>query len=483
MTSQVKQRLASTGISGKVLGSTIALVMVSGGFMLPGVIRTKFATLVFGAHGVAFIGQLSQIQTVLISLGAAGIVTATRVILARGAISRRQLRSTQNWLLLVPSGMAMIFALLVVATSSQLATLLLGSEKYSSLLIAAAAGIPPAVYGQISLAISQVRASRTRLVAAAVLSAVVGGGTVMALLSVHDEFWASMSFFGAPLAQALVIAMMCPEARLSLRSRPHLPKENIPEVLSLAWASAVLGIFAALADLAGRTVVVQRYGLEALAPYQPVVLLVSQLVGMLLSALATSSLIEVARIRDRQQLALKLDELTARLVPAIGGLLAIISGLTHILIVIFFNDTLVRVALPLVTLALAGEATRAYAWILGSCLLPQNLRRSWLLNGVTTVAMQLGASCIAGYFLGPFGLVIGMLVGNVFSAVFTLVLVNRSGISVGRRGLVGVLVIGLLLFAVPYVSMTIINFGTIILGVLLLALARFMPQIKGKLAV
>jgi len=448
--------------------------------MLPGIVRTKFASIIFGAHGVAFVGQLSQVQTVLISLGAAGIVTATRVILARRNIPEGQLDAAQNWLLLVPTGIAVFFALVVAIFSAPLASLVLGSERYYPLVIAAAAGIPPAVFGQISLAIAQVRSGRPRLVAAAIMSALVGGLSVAGLLLMHDEIWASLSFLVAPLAQAIVISAVCSEARLSVGQRPRLPRESLREVLSLAWSSALLGIFAAAAELAGRSVVVQRFGLEALAAYQPVVLLVTQLVGMLLSALATSSLIEIAKITDRAHLAEKLDELTLRLVPFIGGMLAVLSGTAPLLIVIFYSTDLVKAALPLVTLALAGEVTRAYAWTLGSCLLPQGLRGSWLINGVVTVAIQLLTSIFAGYNWGPIGLVSGLLAGNIFSAIFTTVMVRRAGIYVRTRGLLVVVLVAVVLAVLSRIGMTPVNFVSIVFGISLVMFSKYFPQKKSK---
>lgn len=479
MRNLVRAKRAPGGLASKVLGGTLALSFVSVGFMFPGLVRTKFASVVFGLHGVAFIGQLSQVQTVLISVGAAGIVTATRVILARRNIHASHIAAAQNWLLLIPTAIAVLFAIIVTFFSSPIANIIFGSERYSTLVVAAVAGIPPAVFGQVLLAIAQVRSSRARLVTAAISSAIVGGTAVAVLLLLRDEFWASMSFVVAPLAQAIVIALACKEARLSLRSRPRLPRDTLREVLSLAWSSAVLGIFAAAAELAGRTVVVHRFGLEALAAYQPVVLLVTQLIGMVLSALATSSLIEIAKVKDRVQLAIKLDELTLRLVPVVGGLLAILSGMGSIFIVIFYSVELVAVALPLVTLALAGEVTRAYAWTLGSCLLPQGLRGAWLINGLATVATQLTAACIAGYYLGPLGLVGGLLAGNVFSALFTLALVRRAGIAVRTRGLLLVFFIAVVLATVPLFMQTSVNFVSLGLGVALLVAAKYFP-IRGQ---
>ncbi|UTT68795.1 hypothetical protein NMQ03_16435 [Arthrobacter sp. DNA4] len=474
------KRQVSKSISVKVFGGTVALAFVSVGFMLPGIVRTKLASLVFGAHGVAFVGQLSQVQTVLISLGAAGIVTATRVILARRNIPEGRLQAAQNWLLLVPTGAAVFFGFVVAIFSAPIASLVLGSERYYPLVIAAAAGIPPAVFGQISLAIAQVRSNRSRLVAAAIMSALVGGLSVAGLLLLHDEFWASLSFLVAPAAQAIVISAVCSEARLSFRERPRLPRESLREVLSLAWSSALLGIFAAAAELAYRSVVVQRFGLEALAAYQPVVLLVTQLVGMLLSALATSSLIETAKITDRVHLAEKLDELTVRLVPFIGGMLAVLSGTAPLLIVIFYSPDLVKAALPLVTLALAGEVTRAYAWTLGSCLLPQGLRGSWLVNGVVTVAIQLVTSIFAGYNWGPIGLVSGLLAGNIFSAIFTMVIVKRAGIAVRTRGLLVVVVVAVVLAILSRIGMSPINFVSIAFGIALVACSKYLPQKKSE---
>lgn len=478
---EVKIEQPTKGIARLVLSSTIALAFVSVGFMLPGVIRTKFATLIFGIHGVAFIGQLSQIQTVLISLGAAGVVTATRVILARKNISGAELRGVQNWLLLLPTLVAVLFAIIVAAFSVPLSALLLGSENYAGMLAAAAAGIPAAVYGQITLAIAQVRASRSRLLAAAALSAISGGGVVIALVVSRDELWASTSFIAAPLLQAVVITVMCPEARFSARVRPRLPREHVSEVFALAWSSAALGIFAATAELVGRIVVVQRYGLESLAPYQPVVLIVTQVVGMLLSALATSSLIEVAQLPNREDLARKLDELTASLIPMIGGVLAILSGLAHVMIVVLFSVDLVPAALSLVSLGLAGEVTRAYAWILGSCLLPQKLRSLWLLNGLITVAVQLAVSCLAGYFFGPLGLVLALLSGNLFSAVFTLIVVTKAGIPVRKRGLLLVVIIAIVLVHVPMLGVGLINFMSIGLGLVLLTLAKYLPKLRRRI--
>lgn len=425
--------------------SSLTLAFASLAFMVPGLVRTKTAASLLNFDSLAMIGQLGQMQTLLISTGAAGVVTAARVVLARRNLTDDVERSLKNWFLVVPFSVAAGLALIVVLAASPISGALLGTESRASVIAAASLGVPVAVYGQIALAIAQVRASTKKLLLSAAIAAGIGGVLAGGLVASGNDALIALSFIATPLVQVCAISIFCVESRPSWGSKPVLGSGARVEVFTLAWGSAVLGIWASLAETAARSVVVQNHGLSALASYQPVVLLVTQLTSIALSSVATAALVEVGQIRDKESLSLRIDQLVRGLFPVVFALLCLGMTFSPILIRIFFTEALVRESVMLVMLALSAEIVRAYAWMIGSCLLPQGLRSAWLMNGMFTVAVQGGIGIYLGSTWGAAGLVAGMIAGSLFSAVFTLFLVRRNNIRVSPMNFIISLSLALLL--------------------------------------
>lgn len=411
--------------------SAFILAIASAAFIVPGVVRTKLSAVYFGEQGIALFGQLSQLQTLLISVGAAGLVTATRVVLARPEYSPERAARLQSWCLWCPFLATLVLSASLAAFGTSLSSLLLGSPSFGGETAFASFGIPFAVAGQIAIAGAQAQGSRWVLVGAAGGSAVVGSCAVWLCMGTENQVLGSISFAAAPAVQLLFVLAACPPVRKALRYRPWISRKILSEVFVIAWASALLGICASAAELLSRTLVVHFHGLSAIAAYQPVATLVTQLVSLALSALAMASLIELSRVKDPVRLGSIISKLERQFVPLIGMVCAGLLSASPFLVALFFNDSLWESAYPLMAVSLAFEPVRAAVWLAGSAFLPNGMRMAWLLNGLLAVATQVSMVALLSPFIGALSLSIGFACANVLSLVVTLVILRRNKIVVG----------------------------------------------------
>lgn len=410
------------------------------------------AGLVLGEHGIALFGQLSQMQTLLITLGGAGLATATRVMLARNEMSQREQDSAQSWLLWIPAGLSLLMVAFVAALSGQIAQLVLGHDTFSIEIVLAAAGIPLAVMGQIVLATAQARGEARRLVVAAAVAATLGGLVVAVLMSFGHPQLAAASLVAAPAVQLAVIASICKTARRGFISVPRLAKARRREVSMLAWASLVLGGFAAASELASRSSVVHFRGLVELAPYQPVALLVTTSMSLVLGSLATSSLIELAQTQDRLLLGRKIAEIAAKVTPILGIVISVVITVSPFAVEVLYLPSLVISSAPLIVLAFAGEPLRALAWIAGSCLLPLGYRAKWLAVGLLTVGVQAGVSLSLASSWGVYALVGGLVAASVVTVLSTVMVLWRSSIKIGLKAPAVSAAVSLVVSGLPMLS-------------------------------
>lgn len=447
--------------------SALLLAIASGAFIIPGMIRTKLSAVYFGEPGIALFGQLSQLQTLLISIGAAGLVTATRVVLSRPQNTSDQGARLLSWCLWTPFLGSLVLAGFFALVGSAISGLVLGSTSYGVEVALASLGIPFAVAGQISIAGAQARGKRGVLVIAAAGSAVVGSFAVWALMSLGDQRLGAVSFVAAPMIQLLFVLAVCAPVRRSVFRVPWINRQIFKEIFVIAWASALLAVCASAAELLSRTLIVQTHGLASLAAYQPVATLVTQLVSIALSALATASLVELSQVQDRLQLGRIVTNLEKKFIPLMGLVCGLLLSASPILVASFFNDSLWLVAYPLMVVSLAFEPVRAAVWLAGSAFLPNGMRMAWLVNGLVTVLAQVLLVVMLSPAVGVISLSLGFAFANVVSLVMTLALLRRKGIVVGRSALVTPLIFAGLLVVFGLWDMKLLN--AVVAGPLLYA--------------
>lgn len=445
---------ATASSGSRVFSASILLTISSIGFMVPGLVRTKTAGLVFGEHGIALFGQLSQMQTLLITLGGAGLATATRVILARNDLADKERDRAQSWLLWIPAFFAMLIVAGVVLFSADIARLILGDASYSTEVILGASGIPLAVMGQIVLASAQARRENRQLVISAVVAALLGGAAVAALVASGDRAVAAASLVVGPAVQLSVIVLFCRAAQRGFLSRPQLDSIRRREVYMLAWASVVLGGFAAASELMSRSSVVHFRGLQELAPYQPVALLVTTSMSLILGSVATSSLLELSQTKDHLVLGKRIGEIAVKIVPILGLVISLIIAVSPLAVALLYVPSLVGPSAPLIVLAFAGEPLRAFAWIAGACLLPLGRRGSWLVAGLITVGVQAGVSLMLAKSLGAYALVAGLVAASLMTIAVTLVVLRIGQIKVSSKALILSGLVALGVSALPLLSYT-----------------------------
>lgn len=416
--------------------SAVLLALASAAFIIPGMVRTKFSAVYFGDQGIALFGQLSQLQTLFISVGAAGLVTATRVVLSRPNQSPDQIARLLSWCLWIPFIGSLGLAGAVAVFGQSISVPLLGTSSFGGEVAFAALGIPFAVAGQISIAGAQAQGNRWMLLISAAGSALAGSLVVWACMSTGDQVAGTLSLVAAPAIQLFFVLSICAPVRRAVFRLPWINRRILREIFVIAWASALLSIFAAAAELLARTAIVHFHGLAALAVYQPSATLVTQLVSIALSALATASLIELSQVTDRRLLGRVISGLESKFVPLIGLFCGLLLSASPFLVATFFHEDLWRSAYPLIAVSVAFEPVRAAVWLAGSALLPSGMRMAWLLNGLLSVLTQVLIVLTLASSLGAISLSIGFACANVLSLVVTLALLRRKGIVVAGSALV-----------------------------------------------
>ena len=416
-------RTRKTGIS------AIYWTVTSGLLVIPGVARTKAAATFFDFDGLALFGQVSQLQTLLVSIGAIGLTTAARIALSRQSLAPQNRRRMAAWLLYWPTGISAIFSAGAMFFSPFLSSVITGDPGNWPVVAIAALGIPFAVATQQCIAIAQSYGETSRLLSASAIAATLGAASIFFLMFGSDATTGAISFLVAPLIQFIVVASFLKPIRLAIRTRPSASRSLRAEVLRIGAGSAVLGSAAAGADLGARSAVVGEFGLDSIAAFQPVVLIVTQLFGLALSALATSSMVTYSS-SSKDQIGETVRALVISFVPLVGILSALGIAFSPLLVSVFFTNTLIDASVPLIALALSGEVLRSSSWLVGSALLPVGARRAWLTVGMLTVTVQFAVGVSAGIAWGALGLVIGVTCANLFAVVAQVIAVRRVGINI-----------------------------------------------------
>jgi O-antigen/teichoic acid export membrane protein len=441
-------RHSSSGLSGNGIYWTAAAALM----VIPGVVRTKGAAVYFGLEGIGVFGQVTQLQTLLVTVGAAGLGTAARVFLSR-VRSPDNSRPMASWFLYWPVILAVIIALPIILLSGPIAEVLTGSSGYWFVVASAGLGLPVAVAAQQAIAVLQTLGSPLSLLVSALAAAGLGAGATFLLMSSQSLKLAACSLFVAPVIQVLMLVAFSRCLRLALITRPQGDSEIRREVLKLGLSSFVLGACAALADLLVRAFVVQRFGVAEIASYQPVALIVVQMLGLMLSSFSTSTMVqirgEVARATEA------VHRLLWRFVLVYLTLSSIMILFAPWLISFFFSEQLVSSATPILALALAGDSVRAASWVVGATLLPLGARRPWMTAGILTVLTQALVAWALIPHLGAFGLVIGLVCGNIFNLVSQVYIARGLGVQIGHEVAPSIVVLCSLVYCAHLISVSV----------------------------
>lgn len=212
-----------------------------------------------------------------------------------------------------------------------------------------------------------------------------------------------------------------------------------------------------MGEMISRSRVVHLRGLAEIAPYQPVVLIVTTSMSLILGAVATSALIELGKSRDLEWIGTRIGEVARRLIPLLGVIIGIGIALTPLAISLLYVGSMVKDSLPLVIAAFAGEPLRAFAWIAGACLLPLGLRRQWLIVGLTTVAVQVTLAAGLAAIWGVYALVAGLVGASIVTTLATLLVLRRHGIHIPGKTVSIAISVAVLIYGLPSLSIYLLS--------------------------
>lgn len=398
----------------QIFSDTILWSVTTVMLVIPGIVRTKIASTHYGLEELGLFGQLSQLQTMLLVLGVGGFTTASKTILGRlrsNSIIKPQI---QSWLTLSPVAISITFVLICVPFLEQISIFISGENYFEIAVLVSLVGVPFGVFAQQSLSAAQADRDSKNLLFAGLTAAVISSITTSFLMLTGEIHYGIFSLVSAPFIQAIVIAVICPSVRRNLLVRPQISKEIKGEALHIALSSAILGSGAAFTELYLRSELVASFGLEAVSAYLPVVLLVTQAFGLILSPLSSSTMVSLTKTNKTESAAL-LTNLMKTSLPVVFSLAGVCLAFSPILVSIFFTNSLFQQALPLLAVAYSGEIFRALMWLLGAPLLPLKDRYAWLFIGLITVGVQLGSGLLLLPIFGnvalPLAYSIGSLVG------------------------------------------------------------------------
>lgn len=412
------------------MSSSGFLALASFGFMFTGVVRGKAAAVWFGAQGLGAFSQANLVQTLLITLCGGGLVTGGKVLLSRPGLLEDERRQRLAWVLWVPLTVSGTAALCTALFAEPIASAVFGDPKYGSLLSITVMGLPAAVGAQVALGAAQAFGERAKLVAASAASALMGGAVVVVLMSSGEIASAAWTLVAAPVVQFACVLMICPSVRRRLWARPAMPRSELRALTTLAGASLLLGLAAITGENIARSMVISQRGLESIGRFQPAALLSTQAFSIILSAIATSVLVEVNRNANvPEALGKLLTDTGVDLVIIVAVAALWVACLVDVLIPLFYQSNLISSA-SLVVVMLAGEPMRCAAWVAGAALLPMRMHRTWLAVGLAVVLIQSGSAAWLAHLIGVWALPAGYLAGAMLSQVVTLVALRQHGVAI-----------------------------------------------------
>lgn len=413
------------GLGDGLAGRAAALAVANAIYVIVGVLRMKFVAVALGVTAVGSFGQATLLQSLAITVAAAGAVTAGRVGLSAGRDSEEQRRDASARMFRRPFIAALVTALLLVLASPLLSQIYTGSSEHVLLFVAASVGLVPLVLSQSALALIQVLGTARELIRGSVAYLFSGSLAVALLVLPGQENVAVWSFVACPLLQCLSLYATSATLRRAvsdaLRRRP--PRRTL--LHGMARASLAISLLTIGLDTALRSWLANTAGITQVALLQPAQLLAVQAFSLVSVAISQVVMVDQnQRSHGDEEAFLRGPWGTALSLAALMACVALIATLlSPWLVALFFSPTLAA-AVPLLIVALAAEPLRALAWTAGSTLLPQHRTWEWAMIQIAALASLALVTLLLAPRVGVISLMWGTLAMTAVVCIATAVVLR-----------------------------------------------------------
>ena len=414
--------------------------------MLVGMLRTKIAAIWYDAELVGAFGLATLMQSMILAISIAGVITAGRVGISDGAASQTEIETRTKRLLLRPAIAGTGIVAVLMPFSPWLANIIFADDAYVYLVIAVLLGVPAIAFSQSALAIVQVNGSVREMFRCVLVFVVIGSLAIVLLGLTDSSNKFAYTFALTPILQCITFVMFSPTIRMAIKT-PLVGMWQKDVTTPIARVSLIMGALIMASDLYVRAHLSNTKGLFQVALLQPPQMLVNM--GF---SLATVSITQVIMVHLNQNE--NRDDLVFVKGPwkeaitygvFISGVAIAVSIYSQQAIRIWFSEELLYAA-PLLSIAATGEILRGIAWIAGCTILPQGRWQEWATIQLSWIFVFIVSSFIFMPQYGAKGIVLAVLCRNLTELIATVAVLRPTMEAAVRIKSVMVLAIAFALF-------------------------------------
>ncbi len=400
--------------------------------LLLGVARAKASALYLGATGIGLVAQFNFFSSWAAGIVSSGLGTGAirEISAARGRGDQDAEMELMQFVLIVPTAIALVATLIMIPLSGRLSMLLVGTQEYALGAAMAAIAIPFSVF---TGAVNSIVSAHERPGRASVSAGISNLLTTVLVVVLILKLGIIGGLIGVVVSSVVNSGVVVLRERVLLRrviSTAWRPPRS-PALRALAGigiTSLVLGTASSSGDLFIRGLLLRTWGIGAVGQYQPVFAVSSGYLLAFIGATAAYLMPRVSKLlhmgengRASREMDAGIELALAVFTPAILGVMAGSLLLLKTLYSVEFVG-----AAPYLRVQLLGDILRVIAYSLGAALLPLNRLRSWSAIGLATVLANGGIALIAVPMLGGAGVALAYTTSWALNAGLTMLVIARS---------------------------------------------------------
>lgn len=417
-TNSYSRIVASSAVIGM---STLASVAV-------GIVRAKAMAMLLGPAGFGLMGTFQAIADLARSIAEVGVNGSGVRQIAQAAASNdlEQVGRTVASLRRVAVVLGLLGAILLAALAAPVASFTFGSLEHADAIVLLSLAVFLRLVSDAQGALIQGLRRIGDLARATVLGAIVG--TVLAILLV----WKFRADGIVPALVAIAAASLActwwysrkvrlPAARLGRREL----RDEAQALLRLGLAFMASGLLMAGAAFAGRIIVLDQIGLEAVGLYQAAWTIGGLYVGFVLQAMGTDFYPRLVGAIDDREACRRLvnEQAHASLLIAIPGVIATLA-LAPLVLTLFYSAAFSGAAETLRWLCL-GMALRVVTWPMGYVIVAKGAQTIFFLTELAWAVFNVASTWILVKWVGLPGIGIAFLLSYVLHFLLVYPVVRR----------------------------------------------------------
>lgn len=415
-----------------ITASVLTLASFGAGLVVS-LIRSKIVAILLGPTGVGALANIGIYNTFVSTAGSAfaGQGATRAIVAARSGNSPDRVDWLVRYSLIVPPLVGVLIALVTIALSPMISSIVMGDQRYMPLVAISAVAIPlgllTAGYAQILQSFLLIGSLAKANIATTAASLVLTVGLVVAF-----------GLTGAVVATSLVTLVQLGiyfrrepwviRAR-SWRRRLPLDWPALRPVIQLGMAGVIAGMATTLVSLLIRTDIVRVLGLEQNGVYQPVAASSDTYLEFLLASTSFylfPRLTELLTTGRRADAARELGHGLRLMLAVTVPFLLLAVAFSEPIVVLLYSSKFRDAADPL-AIQMAGNILKVITWSIGAALLPLGFYRIWLAIALGNLAIKYAAVEVLMPHLGLDGVAWATNMSWVWSVAATTIAVVILG--------------------------------------------------------